>query len=270
MKRCLLILLSIAIIAGLAGCGAKTTDDSDSMVTGPYAPSQSVTAYAYVHGGYVGKADVKIDGTGNLTVVLDEAFLPHILAIVDTKTSEWTPDNTMGYMSHGHETFVSKYVEYNGKVYVAVKTGTTFSYVEADEKGDAVGGADLEKTILAHQATMAAYYALISAGKFGLINKFGDAAVPVITTSYGGLTKKASPGYWADGQTWIGNITAIETAIAENGLQFPLSKLVQAKEENADGLKFWSVADAVSGATNRDFKDYFGLAQAAAGRLKLQ
>ncbi|MDA3938950.1 MAG: hypothetical protein PF693_06540 [Spirochaetia bacterium] len=272
MKKYLLLLLSIAIIAGLAACGAKTASDNDakSMVTGPYSPNQSETAYAYVHAGYVGKAEVKVDNTGKLTVFLDDAFLPHVLAAVDLEATDWNADNTMGYMSHGHEAFVAKYVSYNDKVYVAVKTGTSFSYVEADDKGTAVGSADLEKTILAHQTSMAAYYALISAGKFGVLTSFGAAVTPVTTTSYGGITKKTAPGYWNTGQTWIGNITEIENFIAENGLQFSLSKMAKAKDDNADGLKLWSVADAVTGATNSDFKDYFGLAQAAAGRLKLQ
>ena len=97
---------------------------------------------------------------------------------------------------------------------------------------------------------------------------FGGEVRPVTTTSYGGLTKKNAPGYWDSGQTWIGNIEAMEAFIEENGGQYALSEMVRATEENADGLKLWSVADTVTAATNSDFKDYFDLVQSALGRLK--
>jgi len=83
------------------------------------------------------------------------------------------------------------------------------------------------------------------------------------------VTKKASPGYWSTGQTWIGNIEEIEAFIEENGAAFSLSEMQRSAEEDANGLKLWSVADAVTGATNSDFKDYFSVAQLAIGRLKM-
>ena len=92
--------------------------------------------------------------------------------------------------------------------------------------------------------------------------------MPVTTTAYGGVTKKDAPGYWAFGVGWKGNMEAIEAFIEENGSDYPNSEMVRAAEENADGLKLWSVADAVTGATNSDFKDYFNVAQAAISRLK--
>jgi hypothetical protein len=171
-------------------------------------------------------------------------------------------------MSRGNENYVAKYVQYNDKVYVGVPTGTTLSYVEADENGNPAGNVDLEKAILRNHDTMRAYYALIGAGKFGVLPRFGGEVIPVTTTSYGGLTKKDAPGYWDSGQTWIGNIEAMEAFIEENGGQYSLTEMVRASEENADGLKLWSVADTVTAATNSDFKDYFDLVQSALGRLK--
>ena len=268
MKKILVLLLVLAMIASFASCGGQKDDMSiESMVTGAYVPGQTESAYAYVHGGYVGMAKVMTDDNGDLTVSLDETFLPHTLAMVDMEAAEWTEDNTVEFDSHG-PAFAAKYVEYNGKVYVAVSTGTTFSYVEADDAGMAAGNTDLEKAILRNQATMAAYVASAKAGAFKTFTEFGGAAKAVTTTSYGSVNKKDAPGYWAFGQTWLGNIEAIEAFIAENGLQFNESEMVRASDENADGLKLWSVADAVSGATNSDFKDYIGIAQRAAGKLK--
>ncbi|NQT57893.1 MAG: hypothetical protein HQ557_02815 [Bacteroidetes bacterium] len=237
-------------------------------VAGNYAPNQVETAYGYTHGGYVGKAEVTIDANGLLSVYLDDAFLPHTLAVVDINEPEWDTENTATFISHGEEAYVAKYIEYGESVYVALKTGTGFSYIEADETGAAAGSKDLEKTILRNQVSMAAYYDLVGSGQFKLLTGFEGTAIPITTTTYGGVTKKTAPGYWNTGQTWIGNIEFIESFIAENGLQFSLSQMVRAKEKDDDGLKLWSVADAVSGATNSDFKDYFGLAQNAAGRLK--
>ena len=266
MKISLVLVAACVFAFGLVGCDKDDNHEEDAM--GTYAPNQRETAYAYTHGGYVGKADVVVNAEGNLEVDIDEAFLPHTLASVDIEADEWSEGNTISYVSRGNTLYVAKYVGYNEKVYVGIPTGTGFSYVEADESGTPAGGLDLEKAILRNQGTMAAYYALISAEKFGLLPEFGGNPVPVTTTHYGGVTKKNSPGYWSDGIGWRGNMEAIEDFIEGNGAQYSLTQLVRASEEDADGLKFWSVADTVTSATNSDFKDYFGLVQSAIGRLK--
>jgi hypothetical protein len=268
MKKILIILMSIIIIASFVACGSKSSDSQESTdeLTGVYAPNQTATAYSYIHGGYIGRAIAKTDANGDITVSLDEAFLPHVLATIDIEAAEWTEDNTVLFDSHG-DTYAAKYIEYSSKKYIGISVGKSLSYVAADESGAAVGNTDLEMSIIRDQASMAAFYALVPAGQFKIFTEFGGDAIPVATTSNGGPTKKASPGYWAFGQTWIGNITAIEEFIAENGVQLNLAKASKAKEENASGIKLWSIADAVSGATNSDFKEYFGLAQYAAGKL---
>jgi len=269
MKRVLLALFVVVVSVLLVACGSGGSDSSNQgEVSGPYLPDQRAEAYAYTHGGYVGKAVVTVGSDGSLSVEVDEAFLPHILALVDIESAEWSEANTVAYMSHGNELYAAKYVQYNAKIYVGVPTGTTLSYVEADENGNPAGDVDLEKAILRNHDTMRAYYALIGAGRFGVIPAFGGEVIPVTTTSYGGLTKKSAPGYWNTGQTWIGNIEAMESFIEENGGQYALTEMVRATEENADGLKLWSVADTVTAATNSDFKDYFDLVQSALGRLK--
>jgi len=273
MKKIFLLLCIVTFTASFIYGGGQKEEmaaepiSSEPMITGAYVPGQTETAYAYVHGGYVGMAKVKTDANGDLSVELDEAFLPHILAQVDMDAAEWTEENTVVFESHGPK-HVAKYVEYNGKQYIGVSVGSSISYVEADEAGMAAGNIDLEMSIIRNQGTMESYYTLVASGSFKIFTAFGGDAITVTTTGYGGLTKKNSPGYWAFGQTWIGNIRAIEDFIAANGVQFNESDMMRAKEENADGLKLWSVADAVSGATNSDFRDYFGLSQHAAGKLK--
>jgi hypothetical protein len=269
MKRILLVLFVVVLSVLLVACGSgKSGSNNQGEVSGSYLPDQRAEAYAYTHGGYVGKAVVTVNADGSLSVDIDEAFLPHDLAAVDIESEEWSEANTVSYMSHGSESYVAKYVQYNDKVYAGVPTGNTFSYVEADENGNPAGDVDLAKAILRNYDTMRAYYALISAGRFGVLPRFGGEVIPVTTTSYGGLTKKNAPGYWNTGQTWSGNIKAIETFIEENGGQYPLTEMVKAQEANADGLEFWSVADTVTAATNSDFKAYFNLVQNALGRLK--
>ena len=266
MKRVLLVLFIVVVSVLLVACGSDSSDQGEA--SGPYLPDQRAEAYAYTHGGYVGKAVVTVGSDGSLSVEVDEAFLPHTLALVDIESPEWSEANTVAYMSHGSELYTAKYVQYNDKVYVGVPTGTTLSYVEADENGNPAGDVDLEKAILRNHDTMRAYFALIGAGKFGVLTEFGGDVTAVTTTSYGGLTKKNAPEYWNFGQTWLGNIEAMESFIEENGGQYSLSEMVRATEENADGLKPWSVADTVTAATNSDFKDYFDLVQSALGRLK--
>ena len=269
MKRIILLLVVVVVSVLLAACGSGGSDAGDQGETsGPYLPNQRAEAYAYTHGGYVGKAVVTVGADGSLSVDIDEAFLPHTLALVDIESDDWSEANTVSYMSHGSANHVAKYVQYNDTVYVGIPTGATLSYVEADENGKPAGDVDLEKAILRNYDTMRAYHALIGAGRFGVLTGFGGEVIPVTSTSYGGVTKKNAPGYWNTGQTWIGNIEAMEAFIEENGGQYSLTEMVRAKEESSDGLMFWSVADTVTAATNSDFKDYFDLVQAALGRLK--
>ena len=258
MRKSFAVLIAILMLTAFIG----------QVAADGYIAGQTEKAYAYTHGGYVAEATATVVWDGSVRVDINEAFLPHTLAIVDYEAMEWTADNTAYYLSRGSEVRVAKYVEYDGKVYVGTTVGGSLTYVEADDSGMAAGGTDLEKVILRNQATMAAYYENLESGSFKIFTEFGGMGMPVTETHYGGVTKNDSPGYWNFGQTWQGNIDAIELFIYENGSDFSNSDMVQAIEENADGLKFWSVADAVSGATNSDFRDYFNVAQAAISRLK--
>lgn len=259
MRTFVVLLFSVMLIVGSAGQLFAATG---------YMPDQTSVAYGYVHGGYVGKAIVNVQADGALNVKINEAFLPHTLASVDLDSAEWSDANTAYYVLRGRKISVAKHVEYDGVVYVGTTVGTSLTYVKAGDNGEAVGGKDLELLILKNQATMANYFDKVTSGGFKIIAKFNGMAKPVTTTASGAVTKAESPNYWAKGQTWKGNIAAVEKFIEENGSAYSVAEMK--RTANADGLKLWSVADAVTGATMIDFKDYFNMAQLAIAQLKMK
>ncbi|MCF7913919.1 MAG: hypothetical protein K9L66_01995, partial [Spirochaetaceae bacterium] len=109
MRTVIYTLMSVLVLFALVGCGGT---EEAAAPTG-YAPGQTVEAYDYVHGGYVGKAEVSSTEDGNFEVTLNEAFLPHILAEVDVEAGDWNDNNTVTYTSHGDQSHVAKYVVYN-------------------------------------------------------------------------------------------------------------------------------------------------------------
>jgi hypothetical protein len=258
MRKTIVLGIALVLLVSLMGCGG----DSDDAAVGGYAPNQEAVAYAYTHGGYVGRAIVTVDAEGDMTAELDEAFLPHTLAEVDMESGEWTNDNTVFFIQRGEEVRVAKFISYDGTTFVGTTVGGAMIYLEAGENGEPVGTQDLEQQILRNQTTMATYYDGIGDGAFAVMTEFGGSPMVVTTTGYGGLYKRGST-YWNFGIGWQGNIDAIEEFVAENGAGGTLDEMVQ----NSDNV--WEVADAETGATASDFKDYFGLIQAAAGRLTL-
>ena len=238
----------VAIIA--AGCGSD-------------APDQTVEAYNYFNRGYVGQAVVRTTKDGSLDVTLDEAFLPHTLAIVDIDADEWNEDNTVYYIQRGNEVRVAKHIAYDGTNYTSSTVGSALVFVESDDAGNPAGNKDLELQILRSEETMAAWFENIADGRFEIFTEFGGTAQPVTTTSYGSVFKRDST-YWNFGIGWMGNIEAIEEAVAQYGADYSLDEM------NRSGDGRWKLADAVTGATLSDFKDYMGLIQRAAGRLKMQ
>ena len=259
--RTLMIALLVALTFGfLAGCG----NDAEAAATG-YVPGQTVEAYNYVHGGYIGQAVVTTNSDGSLQATLDEAFLPHTLAIVDLEENEWNENNTVFYVQRGNQIRVAKHIAYNGTNYTGVTVGAgALSYVAADDQGNPVGGKDLELIILRSEANMRAYWQNIGEGKFEIFTEFGGTPIPVTTTSYGSVYKRGST-YWNFGLGWQGNIDAVEEAAQEHGVAFSLDEMNRRADDN-----LWELADAVTAATLTDFPDYFGVIQMAAARLKTQ
>src|SRR6056297_1465423 len=180
MRRLILLLVAALVSLALIGCGGE-----EPVAPTGYAPSQSVVAYNYVHGGYVGRVEATTDAEGNPSFNLDEAFLPHTLAIVDIESGDWSEDNTASYVVRGNTVNVAKYVSYNDTNYVGETVGTALIYVEADEDGNPAGGKDLELTILRNEANMETWWTSIADGGFAIYSEFGGNAMPVTTTSYG-------------------------------------------------------------------------------------
>lgn len=252
----------------LAGCGNGGAGTSGPQASGPeFAANQTTEAYIYIHGGYVGQAIARTNAQGEVSVELDEAFLPHTLAAVDFQEDRWTEGNTVFYVVRGNRNYLARYVEYNGTTYVGTTVGTSVTYVQADDEGNPAGGQDLELLILRDQDSMAAYFDRIQNGGFGIMTEFGGSVEPVTTTSYGQVTKRGS-SYWTFGIGWQGNIDAIEAFIDENGWNFRVADMTRAEVEASDGNRYWSVADAVTGATLSDFPDYFVNAQMALAQLE--
>lgn len=264
--KAIFIAAAIALLFA-GGAGQAFAGGGQEEAGSQFAPNQTADAYIYIHGGYVGIATASTDAQGALSVELDEAFLPHTLAAVDIDADEWNEDNTVTYVQRGDENFVAKFVEYDGTTYVGTTVGGSVTYVAADDEGEPVGGQDLELLILDTQDTMAQYVDSIQDGGFGIMTEFGGMVEPVTTTSYGQVTKRGSE-YWNFGLGWQGNIDAIEEFIAENGWNHNLDDMSRAQEEDEDGSRYWSVADAVTGATLSDFKDYFINAQMAIAQLE--
>jgi len=256
MRTLITVLVASLALVALVGCG------NDAEPPTGYAPDQTAESYAYVHGGYVGQAVVTTTDEGGFEVTLDEAFLPHTLAIVDMDSDDWNEDNTVFYVQRGNEVRVAKWIAYDGTNYTGVTVGSALAYVESDDEGNPAGGTILEKNIIRNEANMAAWYDNIADGEFVTFTEFGGQGSPVTTTSYGSLFKRGS-SYWTNGLTWQGNMDAIEEAAEENGVGFTLDEMVRGDSD-------WRLADAGTGATASDFKDYFSLIQTAVARLEMQ
>ncbi len=254
----------LALLVVFAACG--NGNDGAAAPTG-YAPNQSVEAYDYVHGGYVGQATVTTNEEGDMSVTLDEAFLPHTLAHVDMEADEWTEDNTVTYVVRGETNHVAKYISYNDTDYVGATVGTSLVYVPANDAGDPATDVNqdlLEKSIVRNEETMAAWFQGIQDGAFAVFTEFGGDPMTVTESPYGGLIKSNS-SYWDFGIGWQGNIDEVEAAAQEYGVSYTFDEMSRDEDEGT-----WSLADATTGATLSDFKQYFGLIQQAAARLDMQ
>ncbi|SIQ20808.1 hypothetical protein SAMN05920897_10573 [Alkalispirochaeta americana] len=250
--------LFVAAVVLLVACGAPPPPAG-------FAPGQRSEAYAYVHGGYVGMAVVTTDDKGALSAHIDEAFLPHTLAIVDIDSDQWTRENTLSYQVRGNEIFVARHVSYQGKPYRGVSVGTALAYVAADDQGNPAGNVLLDLEILRNQETMARWFHGIQEGAFAIHQSFDGDPLPVTSTAYGGVTKRDS-SYWSNGSGlgWEANMNAIQDAVERIGPGFQLDEITRGNDDR------WRLADVVTRATASDFKDYFGLVQAAVGRLKMK
>lgn len=260
MRRFLPVLIIIITLVVFLGCGSE---EPAPAPTG-FAPGQTTEAYDYVHGGYVGKAEVTVNEDGSLDATIDEAFLPHTLAIVDIESDEWNEDNTVSYVVRGDEVHVAKYIAYDGTNYTGVTVGGALAYVASGDEGEPEGNTILEKAIVKNEETMKAWFENIQDEKFQIFTEFGGDPMAVTTTDYGSLTKRGS-SYWDFGIGWQGNMEAVEEAVMQHGVGYSFDEM-QRDEDSGE----WSLADATTSATLSDFKQYVGLVQTAVGRLKME
>jgi hypothetical protein len=255
MRKLITITIAVSLLFALVGCGSEKVAAPTGL-----APNQTAEAYAYVHGGYVGQVVVTTDAEGAINATIDEAFLPHTLALVDIESAEWNEDNTVTYVLRGDDMYLAKYVAYQGNPYVGEVVGNTLVFVPAGENGEPAGSPDLEMMILRNEASMAEWFNSIDNGSFEIFTEWGGDGMAVTTTSYGGLKKRGST-YWNFGLTWEGNMDAIAEAAALHGVSYSLDEIAK------DG-DTWALADATTAATASDFKDYFALIQLATARLE--
>jgi len=236
---------------------------------------QSVEAYGFTHGGYVGQVTIVVTD-GVLDVEMNEAFLPHTLAEVDLSTVEnptdWDETNTL---TIGSKSYVL-YIMYNDAMFKATVTDAgVLVYSEVDEtgafktsRGDVT---NLEMTILKNDTNMKEYYDVLTDGGFKLLKSMGDTT-PIVVSE--GQFKDGNPNYWPAGGDRLGwqvNIDALEAFLEENGAAYDtlafttVTATVNGVEDN-----YWQIVDTIAGATNSDFQDYFQLAQSAFGQLETE
>lgn len=233
---------------------------------------QTVEAYGYTHGGYVGQVVIVVTD-GELDVQINEAFLPHTLAAVTLSTpeapTEWDETNTL---TIGFNTY-ALYIDYNGTVYKALQTEAgLLVYSETDETGTLLTGRrdikNLEMHIIRDDATMKTYYDALNNGGLKLLKTLDDTDPIIISENQ---FKEGNPNYWPAGGDrlgWQANIDATEAFLEEHGAAYDtldfttVPTTINDVEDN-----YWQIVDVVAGATNSDFPDYFQLAQAAFGQL---
>ena len=234
--------------------------------------NQSVEAYGFTHGGYVGQVTIVVTD-GVLDVEINEAFLPHSLTTVTLSTEEaatdWNETNTLTIGSKSY----ALYITYLDDVYMALETEAGLVvYSILDEAGALkTGGRDiknLEMHIIKNDGNMKAYYDALTGGELKLMLSFEDTAPTAVTE---GQFKDGNPNYWQAGGDklgWQANIDALEMFLEENGAAYDTLAFTKTTV-TTDGVEenYWTVMDTVTGATNSDFQDYFQLAQTAFGQL---
>ncbi len=302
MSKKLLLVLVLLLVFTLSACSGISQEDYDALIAEKEVlegevdtlsdekaalqdeldskmvsyKDQSVEAYGFTHGGYVGQVTIVVTD-GVVDVEINEAFLPHVLAEVTLSTlsapTDWNETNTLsiGFSSY------ALYIMYNDKVFKAIETEAgLLVYTAADELGAVKAAArgvvtNLEMDIIKNDLTMSAYYDALNNGGFKLLKSFGDTS-PVVISEY--QFKDGNPNYWqpATGSLgWQANINALEAFLEEYGAAFDTLEFTKVLTTiNGVEDNYWQVTDIVAGATNSDFQDYFQLAQAAFGQLETE
>jgi len=294
MKRKIVLVLVLALVVTLSACSSVNQEDYDALMAEKTVletektdlqteldskmvgyTDQSVEAYGFTHGGYVGQVTIVVTN-GVVDVEINEAFLPHTLAAVKLSTESaptvWNETNTL---TTGGKSY-ALYIMLNEKTYKALDTEAGIViYSVVDAEGAVKTGKwdvkNLEMNIITNEMNMKAYYDALNNDGFKLLKSFGDTSPVVITE---GQFKEGNPNYWQasdDKLGWQANIDATEAFLEENGAAFDTLAFTTVLT-TVDGVEdtYWQILDSVAGATNSDFQDYFQLAQAAFGQLETE
>ena len=294
MKRKIVLVLVLALVVTLSACSSVNQEDYDALMAEKTVletektdlqteldskmvgyTDQSVEAYGFTHGGYVGQVTIVVTN-GVVDVEINEAFLPHTLAAVKLSTESaptvWNETNTL---TTGGKSY-ALYIMLDEKTYKALDTEAGIViYSVVDAEGAVKTGKwdvkNLEMNIITNEMNMKAYYDALNNDGFKLLKSFGDTSPVVITE---GQFKEGNPDYWqpSDGKLgWQANIDATEAFLEENGAAFDTLAFTKVLT-TVDGVEdtYWQILDSVAGATNSDFQDYFQLAQAAFGQLETE
>ncbi len=249
MKKLLAVFLVAISVLGLAACNA-TPEDSKEFGFG--------IAYARVHGGhYVGVAEVVV-GKDNKVVTVDfeEYYLPYNAAQVGTVGTTpdliANPDVILAGPSDVPGTKIyAKYFKVKSLLFVA-----TYENNELKYKSD---GIDINAWVDSEENAIAYVEAIENGEVFIATSAAAKHPTLVATGNAGYGFAKSATGYWAVAANrplgWGGNMRALKLALI--GTDF------SGEASRGDEDTYWSIGDAVTGATLTDFPDYYNLAKAA-------
>ncbi len=259
MRKWFAMLFMIAASLALVACGGDTT----SSLTTTANPERTAEAYAIVHKDYVGYTDIVVLNGVVQEVVLEEYYLPYTWAKV-TVTSETAPADVI-VISGSTPSWYAKYLvigdrHFTGELRAETLVVGEISYTKETVKYTADGIDDLFVWLLGSEANCQWYVEQLLDGlAFVADDTFAANTTLTVWSQENGFTKSATL-YWTGVNYplgWQGNMAAIIAAV-EGTVLNPDAALTQ----NAE-TKFWSIGDAVSGATLTDFRDYYNLIAAA-------
>ncbi len=245
MKKLLVLFLVAVSVLGLAACG-------------PTKEFGYGIAYARVHGGhYVGVAEVVVDKDNKVVKVdFEEYYLPYNAAQVGTVgNNPELVENADVLVAGDPETAATKLY---AKYFKVKSLLFSASYVNNEIKYTA-NGIEINDWVDSEENAIA-YVDAIENGEVFIATSAGakhGTLVPSGVAFYG--FAKSATGYWPVSATrllgWGGNMRAMELALI--GTDF------SGEASRGETDTYWSIGDAVTGATLTDFPDYYNLAKAA-------
>lgn len=237
-------------------------------------PSEnSAVAYRIVHKDYVGVVNVVVDDDVITDVAITEYYLPYTWAKVAGSTAEGQSDVVVVAKTNATTqvttyTWYAKYIVIGDKQFTGeLRTETLVigdvTYSNETVKYVAEGIADLFVWLKDSEANMQWYVEQLIAGAAYVAKDTFAVNTSLYPWNQGNGFTKLGTGYWYGASYplgWSGNMDAIYAAV--EGKVFVADAVLTQATNNPDTTAneaVWSIADAVSGATLTDFKDYYAL-----------